>query len=340
MKSQMIRWFGSIALLAIFALLFAQCEKAEGQAMDDGPAAAAISERGLAGGAADICSCLTANFGIQELSDAEEAALLFMREEEKLARDAYSALYEQWQAPAFANIGRSEQRHMDAMLCLINKYELDDPVGENGKGVFQNATLQEMYNTLTALGAQSLKDALAVGATIEDADISSLEEYLDDPAIDNEDIQAAFRELARGSRNHLRAFIRQLDRLGETYEPQYLSPEDFEYIISTKQEKGNAICGTCPGGGQGNGNGQGNGTGICDGSGPHGNGGQVNGQGGNGNCDGTGPHGNGNGNGQGNNNGNNGNGNNGGNGNGNNNGGGNGNGNGGNNGGNGNGRGI
>ena len=292
MKNQMVRWIGSIALLAGFTLLFSQCEKAEQPGAVDGLSGTAITERGVEAGPVDMCSCLTANFGLQELSDAEEEALLFMREEEKLARDVYLGLNEQWQAPVFANIARSEQRHMDAILCLIKKYELEDPVGENAQGVFQNATLQEMYNNLMAQGAGSLKDALTVGATIEDVDIFDLLQNIDNSAIDNGDILAAFTELTRGSRNHLRGFIRQLDILGETYQVQYISQEEFNYIISSEREKGSAICGACPnGGGQGNSNGKGggNGTGACDGSGSNGNTGPNNGNsGGNNNGNGNG----------------------------------------------------
>ena len=53
------------------------------------------------------------------LSQAEIDGLLYMREEEKLARDVYQALYAEWESPAFANIAVSEQQHMDSILALI-----------------------------------------------------------------------------------------------------------------------------------------------------------------------------------------------------------------------------
>ena len=51
-----------------------------------------------------------------------------IREEEKLARDVYITLGEQWGLPIFASIAESEQRHMDAFGRLIDKYGLEDPV--------------------------------------------------------------------------------------------------------------------------------------------------------------------------------------------------------------------
>ncbi len=61
------------------------------------------------------------------LTAAEEEGLLFMREEEKLARDVYLVLFDKWGLRVFENIAESEQRHMDAVLYLLGKYGLDDP---------------------------------------------------------------------------------------------------------------------------------------------------------------------------------------------------------------------
>ena len=41
-------------------------------------------------------SSIIANLPYQELSTMEEAGLIHMREEEKLARDVYQTLYEEW----------------------------------------------------------------------------------------------------------------------------------------------------------------------------------------------------------------------------------------------------
>jgi len=64
------------------------------------------------------------------LSEAELDDILYMREEKKLARDAYLTLHEQWGTPVFANISWAEQRHMDRMLGLVEHYGLVDPVTE------------------------------------------------------------------------------------------------------------------------------------------------------------------------------------------------------------------
>ena len=63
---------------------------------------------------------------ISDLSQLEIDGLKFMREEEKLARDVYLALYEYWQLPIFSNIAGSESTHMEAVLTLLEKYEIAD----------------------------------------------------------------------------------------------------------------------------------------------------------------------------------------------------------------------
>ncbi len=69
-------------------------------------------------------------------SAAEVEALQYMREEEKLARDVYLALYEEWQLPIFQTIVYSESQHMEAMLTLIEKYGLTDPAAGKVEGEF------------------------------------------------------------------------------------------------------------------------------------------------------------------------------------------------------------
>ena len=78
------------------------------------------------------------NLPNEPLNTDERATLFFMREEEKLARDVYIFLYNKWALTIFNNISSSEQSHMDAIAQLLNKYNLPDPVGSNGYGIFSN----------------------------------------------------------------------------------------------------------------------------------------------------------------------------------------------------------
>ncbi len=170
--------------------------------------------------------------------DADDAAgLLWMREEEKLARDVYLALADLWDVRVFANIARSEQSHMDALETLLDRYGLEDPVGANTAGVFSDPQVQALYDDLVARGRASLVEALAVGATIEDLDIVDLRER----ATDVPDIARVYANLEAGSGNHLRAFVANLERRGASYTPANLSQADFDAIISSPRARGQGV---------------------------------------------------------------------------------------------------
>jgi hypothetical protein len=171
------------------------------------------------------------------LSDAEIAGLLYMREEEKLARDVYTTLGGIWGQNVFVNIAASEQTHTDAVLMLIVRYGLTDPVGTNPPGVFSDPVLQGLHDVLAARGSASLIDALIVGAEIEEIDIIDIDARLEG-VLDNRDIELVYENLKKGSRNHLRAFIRNLDNQNYPYQPQYLTQEAFDAIIDSPTETG------------------------------------------------------------------------------------------------------
>jgi len=172
---------------------------------------------------------------MDELSTAETDGLIFMREEEKLAHDVYSYLFTAWGLPVFDNISNSEQTHTDAILILLDRYSITDPVGNNAEGVFVNISLQSLYDSLVAQGTTSLIDALLVGAVIEEIDLIDIQNLVD-TLEGNEDIVLVYENLMKGSRNHLRAFVSSLEKQGETYQPQYLSQDVYDAIIHAGSE--------------------------------------------------------------------------------------------------------
>lgn len=166
-------------------------------------------------------------YPIESLNEAEEAGILQLREEEKLARDVYTLLEEKWGLSAFSQIKPSEQKHMDAVAKLINRYDLLDPAQES-IGSFENQKISSLFETLMTKGEQSEVDALQVGMTVEDVDIYDIDEILSKN--DNQDIQVVFTNLRNGSIKHLQRFYTDLKTIGGTYEPQYISQELFDQL--------------------------------------------------------------------------------------------------------------
>ncbi|MEN8040948.1 MAG: DUF2202 domain-containing protein [Actinomycetota bacterium] len=185
------------------------------------------------------------------LTDDEASGILFMREEEKLAYDVYVTLGDMWGQSIFSNIASAELTHMDAVLGLIETYGLDDPMDQNDIGVFENHELQSLYDTLIETGSESITAALEVGAIIEEVDIVDLEGYLADTT--NPDIIRVYENLLRGSRNHLRAFVSQLEAAGIDREPYVMDTEAYELILSTDTERGGSSRGAGNGGQHGKG---------------------------------------------------------------------------------------
>jgi hypothetical protein len=170
-----------------------------------------------------------------DLTETEREDLFWMREEEKLAHDVYLYLYDDWGLQIHGNIVDSEQSHMDAMLHLIEKYELEDPAAD-AAGTFTNDELQAMYDELIDWGDESVLDSLKVGCRIEATDIRDIQTRID--RTDEEAIVTVYENLLKGSRNHLRAFYRVLTRRGGDYEPTIISPEQFDEIVSSDFETG------------------------------------------------------------------------------------------------------
>lgn len=172
-----------------------------------------------------------------DIDEDELAGLLLMREEEKLARDVYQALFDIHGDNIFSNIASSEQTHTDAMLTLLDRYGIEDPVGTNDYGVFTNTDLQMLYDQLVALGSASLMDALFVGAAIEELDISDIVR-LQEQVTGNDDIVLVYDNLLLGSRNHLRSFDKKIKQNGWVYEPQYITQEAYDAIVNSDMETG------------------------------------------------------------------------------------------------------
>lgn len=200
-------------------------------------------------GPADMEESYVSLLPLEDLSDLERGSLEKMREEEKLARDVYRSLYDRWGVSIFLNIAASEQRHMDAVKFLMDKYGIADPIGDDQPGVFTDPQLAELYRQLTGLGEQSLEKALVVGATIEDLDIFDLQNYL--LQVDNLDVIFVYGSLKKGSENHIRAFIRQLEAYGLSYQARYITAEDLEAILAAGSQSGGS--GWRNGGGNGSG---------------------------------------------------------------------------------------
>ncbi|MEF8776335.1 MAG: DUF2202 domain-containing protein [Haloarculaceae archaeon] len=172
-----------------------------------------------------------------DVSETERADIFSMREEERVARDVYLALADAWSLRSHDTISDSEQTHMDAILGLVEKYDLEEPA-TGGLGTFTNQELQALHDEPVAWGRESELASLKVGCHIEEKNMHDIQVRID--RADEDPIVTVYENLIRGSRNHLRVFYRTLTDAGGDYEPVYVSQERFDEIVNSDRERGRA----------------------------------------------------------------------------------------------------
>lgn len=224
------RWFNA-SLLAVIAGTLVAC----GGGDDPGPAMT-VDTAGTSTFSAGNLAAQLATYPLAPLSTAEADSLAFMREEEQLAHDVYAVSATLWNPPLFANISASEATHSAAVKALLDRYQLADPLSGLPNGRFKTPAFQALYDALVATSRTSLIEALKVGVQIEELDIRDI--TAQKAGIDNADILMVYDNLLRGSRNHLRAFMKVLTQQGGNYVPQYISQAEFDAIMNSAVETG------------------------------------------------------------------------------------------------------
>ncbi|HEX5997476.1 MAG TPA: DUF2202 domain-containing protein [Jiangellales bacterium] len=141
-----------------------------------------------------------------ELTVQQEATLIAMAAEEKLAHDLYGAFAAEYDAVIFDRIALAETQHLTIVRALLARYGLTDPTADLADSQFGDPTVQATYDRLLAQGQASLTAALQVGRTVEQTDINHLRAALD--GLDAPDVTQVYQNLLRASQHHLAAFER------------------------------------------------------------------------------------------------------------------------------------
>lgn len=154
--------------------------------------------------------------------------ILYMLEEEKLANNVYVVFNEKFNRRVFLNISKSEVIHQKAVTWLADLFKIEIPV-KKPAGEFYNAELQKLYTELIT-NSTTLIDALKAGAYIEEHDIKDLKKAIEET--ENENVKRVLSNLMRASGYHLKAFVANLKFNKVTYQPQILTKEEFDAILS------------------------------------------------------------------------------------------------------------
>lgn len=168
---------------------------------------------------------------------ADEAAdLAYLRGTGKLARDLFLRFAEAWGREPFPAAAIAGQNDMDAVLRMLRKYRVGDPAPGTPVGEFADAELQALYTTLLQRGLVDELAALRVGGLVEEADLTDLAISMAHTM--KADLRTAYGNLACGSRNHLRAFAREIRALtGQSYVAQSMSQAAVDAILAQPWER-------------------------------------------------------------------------------------------------------
>lgn len=132
-------------------------------------------------------------------------SLQLTREEERMARDLYQALADQYDgALPFSMITRAEQRHFDAVGNLLTHYGVSDPSSRKSAGTYADPAIQKLYDGWLAQGKTSLDAAYDVGVALEKRDVADLEALV--ASTTEADAKQLYTNLERASEHHLAMF--------------------------------------------------------------------------------------------------------------------------------------
>ena len=189
----------------------------------------------------------------QEVIDS----LAYMGNEERLAYDIYTVLYNYHNDNGtaiiqLANIPKSEQRHVEIVQEVIQKYNIDTnnltevAFADMPTGQYDIVAIQELYNLLYDKGVVSAQSALEVGCMVEVVDIDDLNKFIiqaeGSKAVD---IVDAFNILRDGSYKHYWAFDKGLKNMGIVEgcavagEEWAKTPEEYPNTNSNSGQGGN-----------------------------------------------------------------------------------------------------
>lgn len=139
------------------------------------------------------------------LSSTQQDQLVYLIQEEKLARDVYMMMHQKRWIKKFYNILNAEENHQAQVAGLLSTYWITNPTTDADMGVFSDVALQELYTMLITQWSISADEAIKVGIAIEEKDIKDIQDMMDNFA-QYPHIQAVLTKLLNGSKNHLAAF--------------------------------------------------------------------------------------------------------------------------------------
>jgi hypothetical protein len=220
----------TLSSIALSTLLFSGCGNSGGKGNGGGGGG------GSSQGVPDSV-LIAINGPMSSLTQDAKNSIAFMGNEERLAHDVYTNLYNYHLqnsaieiTPLLNIANNAEQYHINSVQLLVEKYITDFsdftninsdvtqamnldmdyaiyPITELPSGEYNIDSINELYSSLMNKGMQSQQDALEVGCMVEVTDINDLNEDLALASESNaSDVVTVFEYLRDGSYSHYWSF--------------------------------------------------------------------------------------------------------------------------------------
>jgi hypothetical protein len=174
-----------------------------------------------------------------QYTEEEKNGLLITLQEEKAAYDFYKTMFEKYNQKVFGNIMEAENTHMQHVMNVLNQLNIDYSGIDLTPGKFTDKNVNSMYEEMMKIGGFSYSDALRAAARYEENDISDLRLYRS--KAENKNITDLYDCLENATKNHMRAFARNLKSEDIVYKPIILSEEEYNQIINSKNQPGDCF---------------------------------------------------------------------------------------------------
>ncbi len=168
------------------------------------------------------------------LTQKEKMSIQTMMEYEKMVRDVYAMMYQQWQTKAFENMGKKASAEMAAMKLLLERYGINNPVTDPSKaGDFQNQSLQKTFEQMVENGNKSLIDAIKTCAELEEMNLMKIENALENA--NSDDLKTVYSTMLKETVDMLKSLVYMLSIEGVKYQPKYMPLMDFNKLMGIKE---------------------------------------------------------------------------------------------------------
>ena len=189
--------FYAVTILAALAMVFVSCSKDE---IDSNPYA-------------------VSNGNAKDLSNFEKQGLVSLLETQKMHRDVYTWINDQFPSAVFTSLAESDGKYMELLSVKLDKYGIQNPTLDKLPGEFESHEVQNQYNEFVRLSFGDLKAMIENARVMEESMISLVRDQQLNLS-GNDDLRQIYGDLIQESISQLNTLNDNMKGLIHIYAPK------------------------------------------------------------------------------------------------------------------------